>query len=278
MTNDDGLALIAALHAPRSPAPTVPVTWVVLAHPDDETVGAGSRLPRLRAAQFIYVTDGAPRDGRDAARHGLAPAGYARLRRHELELALALCGIPCQQVLYLACPDQEAACRLAGITRRLLQLFGEGRPQVVLTHPYEGGHPDHDATAFAVHAAAAWLRRRRAAAPDLVEMTSYHLGPQGLRPCSFLPHTGGSGATVELTAAEQLHKGALLACFASQRETLQYFPVAVERFRPAPAYDFTQPPHAGALFYEQHAWGTTGAQFRRRAARAMAELELEGKL
>ena len=45
---------------------------------------------------------------------------------------------------------------------------------VVLTHAYEGGHPDHDAVAFAVHRAA----RRTSAA--VVEMPFYHAGPDGV--------------------------------------------------------------------------------------------------
>src|ERR1051325_5216230 len=39
---------------------------IVAAHPDDETIGAGAYLARLSQAIFIHVTDGAPRDMRDA--------------------------------------------------------------------------------------------------------------------------------------------------------------------------------------------------------------------
>lgn len=251
---------------------------VIVAHPDDETVGAGSRLPRLRDARFVYVTDGAPRDGRDAASHGLSPAGYAELRRRELAAALALCGISPDQVLNLGCPDQQATAHMAALARRLLGLFAQVRPEAVLTHPYEGGHPDHDAVAFAVHAAAALLRRRGPWAPGIVEMASYHAGAGGIRPCAFLPDGLGEVATIELAPSEQRHKRALVECFATQRQTLAYFPIGTERLRPSPVYDFLRPPHEGRLFYESHAWGTTGSQFRRLAAQAMAELALEGRL
>ncbi|MBV9250682.1 MAG: hypothetical protein JO227_15715, partial [Acetobacteraceae bacterium] len=35
---------------------------VVVAHPDDETVGAGASLRLFRDLTLVHVTDGAPRD------------------------------------------------------------------------------------------------------------------------------------------------------------------------------------------------------------------------
>jgi N-acetylglucosamine malate deacetylase 2 len=273
-----GEALLAALGAASDEAiPALPPVMVVAAHPDDETVGAASRLPRLAGAHFLYVTDGAPRDGRDAAKHGQSPEGYAQLRRGELQSALALCGIDFQQVLQLGCPDQQASLRLAQLAREVAQAMSEFGAQAVLTQPYEGGHPDHDATAFAVHAGAALLRSGGRAAPEIVEMSSYHMGPQGLRAGEFLPDAAVDGATVvvRLDPQEQQRKRAVLACFVTQQQTLAQVPLDQERFRPAPRYDFTQPPHAGRLFYEAHDWGMTGERFRRLAAQALAELELD---
>jgi N-acetylglucosamine malate deacetylase 2 len=251
---------------------------VVVAHPDDESVGAGAQLPRMTQARFVYVTDGAPRDGRDAGRHGLSPPQYAQVRRRELETALAKCGIAPGQAIHLDLPDQEAAMRMAPLAHTLADLFTQLGARSVLTHPYEGGHPDHDATAFAVHAAAALRRWPGAAAPEVMEMAGYHLDGDGVRAGCFLPPAGDAVHTVQLTPEQQAHKRALLACFATQAQTLQLFPLDVERFRPAPPYDFLQPPHAGELFYERHALGMTGAQFRAHARAALAELDLRGLL
>jgi N-acetylglucosamine malate deacetylase 2 len=274
-------ALVAALGAPDADRlQAVPRTVVVVAHADDETVGVGSRLPRLKDARFVYVTDGAPRDGQDAARHGYTPAEYANARRRELEAALALCGIGAAQVLGLECPDQQAALQLGPLAARLAEVFAQWPLEAVLTLPYEGGHPDHDATAFVVHAAAALLRARGEPAPCIVEFALYHLGPEGSPVCAFLPDADGDAlaAAVHLTAQEQQHKLALLACFITQRETLRNLPIDVERFRRAPPYDFGRPPHAGKLYYERHPWGMTGARFCTLAVEAMAELRLEGPL
>ena len=68
---------------------------MVVAHPDDETIGAGAQLPRLNGVTMIHVTDGAPRKPRDAERHGFATAAeYAFARARELERVMMLAGIP----------------------------------------------------------------------------------------------------------------------------------------------------------------------------------------
>ena len=77
---------------------------------------------------------------------------------------------------------------------------------------------------------------------------------------------------------ERGFKRALLTCYETQERMLSQFPIEVERFRPAPKYDFTQPPHAGRLWYENFAWGTGPDEWRRRAAHAMERLGQEGLL
>lgn len=251
---------------------------VVAAHPDDEVIGVGAQLERWPGALVLHVTDGAPRDGRAAKAHGLeSPAAYARVRRADLERALALAGVTPSQLLELRCPDQEASLRLVDITRQLAALLGEIRPTAVITHPYEGGHPDHDATAFAVHAAVRLLGDEEPG-PVLVEMTSYHRGPSGIRTGAFLPsdHARCSARWVTLTAEQRARKERMLACFTTEQEMLSQFPVDVEGLRLAPAYDFTDPPHAGTLFYELFPWGMSGEEFRAHAREALRTLGLEG--
>jgi LmbE family N-acetylglucosaminyl deacetylase len=193
---------------------------------------------------------------------------------------LARCGIGEDRIVQLGCADQQAALDLATLAERLAQLFLRYDTRVVLTHTYEGGHPDHDATAFAVHAAAALLRTRGEGAPDIVEMGGYRLGPQGTLVSTFLPHEAedAQALQVPLTPEELAFKRSLLAAYATQQETLRWVPMEVERFRPAPRYDFTQPPHAGQLNYERFAWGMTGARFGALAAEALAQLGLEAPL
>lgn len=239
-----------------------PRVAVIVAHPDGEVVGAGSQLPRLRDAWFVHVTDGAPRDGRDAAAHGLDVAGYARVRRREARRALALVGIAAERIVDLAVPDQQTALHLVPVALRLASFLREHQLEAILTHAYEGGHPDHDATAFAVSVAA------RIAGAGVVELASSHRGRVGVAAGHFL----GASADLALEADRDLRRR-LLACHRTQAAALAPFlDLDVERFRIAPRYDFARAPHDGPVHYEAFDCGITAARFRALATAAEAEL------
>ncbi|WP_207456269.1 PIG-L family deacetylase [Azospirillum sp. SYSU D00513] len=251
---------------------------VVVAHPDDETIGAGARIGRFREALVVHVTDGAPRSGADARNAGCATwQDYAALRRRELEAAVALAGLPAGRLLELGYPDQGASLDMTAPARRIAALIKEHRPHRLLTQPYEGGHPDHDATAFAAHAALALLRREGHPLPAVEEMASYQDGDgDGVTSFQeFLPLPGQPVRTVRLDGTERALKRRMLDAHASQAATLSPFRDDVERYRDAPLYDFTRTPHAGLLNYERFDWGMTGERWRGLASDALAALGLE---
>lgn len=249
---------------------------VVAAHPDDETIGATWVLSRSDSAVVLHVTDGAPEDR--ALWPPEAPGsreGYARLRSQEVSAALALAGVGPERVHRLGFADQKACLALAELSLQVAEVLAAQRPDIVLVHPYEGGHPDHDAAAFAVRAAALLFERTGVAGPRIAEMTSYHRLEGQLRTGVFLP---GPGRVLErvLGSEEREQKTRMLRAFASQARVLAPFSVGAERFRAAPAYDFTRPPHEGRLHYESLGWPMTGARWRELAGTALHELGLGG--
>jgi LmbE family N-acetylglucosaminyl deacetylase len=243
---------------------------VVVAHPDDETIGLGAQLRRLDGVTIVHVTDGAPRNGEDASRHGFSGyEDYAAARRRELEAAVALAGVAPDALIAFERPDQEAALDLTGIARRLAALFTERGIEVVLTHAYEGGHPDHDAVAFATHAAA-----RLATGPSIVEMPFYRAGPDGWIIQTFVADPLAPEIALWLDDHARGLKLHMMEAHVSQAVTLAGFAPRVERFRRARPHDFAVLPNGGDLLYERNGWGMTGARWRDLVRAAKAELGL----
>jgi N-acetylglucosamine malate deacetylase 2 len=259
------------------PIEPLPARAVVIgAHPDDEVIGAGALLARLPDAAVVHVTDGAPRNESDAHAAGLAGwADYAAARHKEAAAALALAGLAPERLTGLGIADQQATHNLAALAQRLATLLQEGSVAAVITHAYEGGHPDHDATALAVHAACRLIEASGATPPRLVEMAGYHALGGRFTAGTFIAHAdAGPTATVVLDAAERRLKRRMLDCHATQHAVLAPFTVEVERFRAAPRYDFRLPPHPGSLHYDTQPWGITGEQWRGLAGAALEQLRL----
>jgi N-acetylglucosamine malate deacetylase 2 len=243
---------------------------VIVAHPDDEAIGAGALLRGIPHASIVHVTDGAPSDVDYARRKGfLSREAYAEARRREVATALAVIGIPGARIRGLGFVDGEAAFRLVDVCYAVMEMIEELKPEVVLTHPYEGGHSDHDSTAFAVHLAAGILQNEGSVAPVVLELTSYHNYNGARRHLDFLPFRDSIVTTMRLSPDACDAKRRMFDAFTSQQNLLQTLPINVERFRPAPRYSFTVPPHEGQLDYERLHKKVTGAEWRAQAERAL---------
>jgi N-acetylglucosamine malate deacetylase 2 len=266
--------LLDRLSANGAASGAAPKVVVIVAHPDDEIIGAGARLSRLKGVTVIHVTNGAPREPDYTLRVGFATGDeYRGARREECLSALGLAGVAPEQVRELDFADQEATFNLIPITRRLVEILREVRPEAVLTHSYEGGHPDHDATAFAVHTARSLLEGEFTRPPEVLELTSYYSRGGQMVTSDFLPFRGYGVRTVRLSKEERELKRGMFDCFVTQQEVLRWFPIGVERYRAAPPYDFTRPPHEGRLHYEYFSWSIKGARWRTLAHEALSRLQ-----
>ena len=262
--------LLRRATAPDGADLAMPRAMVVMAHADDETIALGARIGRFHEAHFIHVTDGAPRNEEDSRTHGFSfLADYRQAREFELTEMFARAGLDRVSRNCLNHPDQEASLNLVEITRELIRHIKHHEPEVIFTHPYEGGHPDHDACAFAVHHAVGLHRAEGGRRPLILEASFYNAGPREGGSSMFLDVAMTMpSVTYDLSPADRKRKHALLACFATQRATLKEFSNDREQYRIAPMYDFTRPPHQGRVHYDHYPWGMTSERFCELATRA----------
>ena len=235
-------------HRLRSSDP--PRTLLVYAHPDDEAIAVAGHLPLFRNALFVQVTDGAPVDNTDGIRLGLTRDEYRATRALELRSAFAAAGVPEAQHRCLNLSDKEAALHLPELIEQIAHIIRTEQPEAIFTHPYENGHADHDSTAFAVHQAVAGISSN---APVILESPFYFRSPGGgIHTGSFLHEDPENTVSLPLSPGQQQGKRAAFAAFSTQQHVLQDFDAVLreERFRVAPAYDFTRPATSGPAFYE----------------------------
>ena len=227
-------------------------TLVLVAHPDDEAVGCGALLQRMREPAVVFLTDGAPEDPYFWRRFG-SRQHYAGVRENEARLAMASAHVRTIE-FQRSIMDQQLHRSLPTAFDFLLTVLRNLRPEALLTLAYEGGHPDHDACSFL-----AYHLGLRCALP-VWEMPLYFRHPAGFEVQTEFCDPSGVEITLEPTPAEMACKRTMLATYVSQGEVLQKFTSAREHFRPQAAYDYGRPPHPGALNYEAWGWKISGAE------------------
>lgn len=245
---------------------------VIVAHPADEVVGAGCLISKLVDVTVLHVTDGAPCD-LEANAAGFKDRGaYAEARKRECISALAIANVPEDRIVEFEVPDHCASNYLADLTKRITTFLQQSGADIVVTHPYEGGHPDHDATAFATHAALRLMKRNGFRPPALFEMALHPSTDSKAKVPEFLPGTESETTTLLLDERATALKQRMFACFESQRESLEASPFGPEKFRQPVAYDFTTPPQEGKLHYESFEWAPRSDEWQSLARQALADL------
>jgi LmbE family N-acetylglucosaminyl deacetylase len=229
---------------------------IVAAHQDDESIAFGSLIKRISKCLIVHVTDGAP-DNPKEWKGADTRDQYAHIRDRELDIALDRAGHIGERVS-LGLVDQGAALRLAENARRLAELFEKRGIRIVMTHAYEGGHPDHDSAAFIVHAAKE-LMKKRGLELSIIEAPLYRMVGQELVSQNFTSNGDSKIFEIDLTKDEMLSKSMLFDAHRSQTGTFnqllrnrpesRVMSTEKEWVREAPKYDFSELPNDGNLSY-----------------------------
>jgi LmbE family N-acetylglucosaminyl deacetylase len=223
-------------------------TLIVVAHPDDEVIGCGLLLQRLKHATVAFMTDGAPADPYFWGKFGSRRA-YAELRARETQDALAaLRGV---KTLRFGVRDQELMFHLDAALEWLRKKVQEEKPRSIVTHAYEGGHPDHDCCSFLCA-----MMEREFDVP-VWEMPMYcRAGGKLVRQRALA--NAGAALNLNASAGEEMRKKEMIAAYQSQDEFITSFDMATEKFFLRPQHDYSRPPHKGKLNYECWGWEVTG--------------------
>lgn len=230
---------------------------IVVAHPDDETISASlllSTLPRVRVVQLTtgVMDGGMSADAREAERAAAWTAAQWAMPIERLDVPA--------RAAHLHLDRLESALRLA--------LEGA---DVVWTHPYEGGHLDHDTAARLVQE----ILTPVPCAPTRMEFASYHAKPE-TGDCfgDFWPDVQHEAWPAVLDESDWARKQAALAAYSSQAHILRKFrQPRIEVYRRAPHYNFVLPPPLPIWRWERRgyqpamrAWREAFALHRERVA------------
>ena len=231
-------------------------TVILVAHPDDEVIGYGAIMRRMRRPVVVFATDGAPRDEYFWKQYGSREA-YAEIRRREARAALAIAGA---EPVFLAdrvpggIADQELFRRLPKAVEEFSKVVDEVQPDALLTLSYEGGHPDHDSACFI-----ATVVGRRHGIP-VWEAPLYHRDPDGKGVVQKFHQRGGEELQLTVEGEAMRRKVEMFHTYKSQKLVLDGFHPEIETFRPMANYDFTRPPMPWKLNYEVWQWSMTGKE------------------
>jgi len=229
---------------------------IIVPHPDDEVIGFGALMQRMRNAVVLFVTDGAPQDPYFWNSYGSREA-YALARRQEAVEALKIVSatpVFLPDLVPDGIADQELFRKLDAAVPALDALIDRVHPEALLTLAYEGGHPDHDAACFM-----ATIVGHRKRLP-VWESPLYHREADGSGAVQSFSERNGGELELHVEGEELCRKIRMFRAYKSQRLVLDSFRPDVEYFRPVMDYDFTRRPFPWKLNYELWEWKMTGEE------------------
>jgi LmbE family N-acetylglucosaminyl deacetylase len=217
------------------PAPHGGGVLVFAAHQDDEVLGLGLTLARHRShgdrVTVVFTTNGAGANWKvsNAIKRVVSAA-----RLKEACEALAVIGIDPADIVCLGFPDGGIHRYIPQASADVTTLIRAIAPRTIYVHAMEGGHLDHDVTAFLVQEVSA-----RLGIEPVFEWAEYNVEARAGEPISdarfasdpYVPEF--EYAPTPFDQGELARKERMLARYASQAATIRYYPFRGEILRRA---------------------------------------------
>lgn len=208
---------------------------VIAAHQDDEVLGLGLTLIKHRSngdrVTVVFTTNGAGGDWKES---GAMQQVISAMRFKEACAALAVIGIDPADITCLGFPDgglHRYIPEARGDIAALIRAIG---PHTIYVHAIEGGHLDHDVTAFVVQEVSAGLRTG-----PVFEWAEYNREARGGPPIAEArfasdPYVADFECrSTPFDLAEFTSKQRMLAEYASQARAIEHFQFRSEILRRA---------------------------------------------
>lgn len=211
-------------------------TLLLVAHPDDESIGAGLLLQRLGHAYVVFCANGPSWWPVDWLNYGL-PHKRAQLRKQEAHQAIRITGKN-HGIQFLGYPDGWLITRLNDAYRSLAHLLRTWQPQQVITHAFEGGHEDHDTCSFLASQLSITFNFQ------VWEMPFYYreANTGAVVRQAFTTDDPNDEIITPASDTELEVKRAMLSAHESQRQIIARFDPTIEKFRRQPLHDYSHAP------------------------------------
>jgi len=215
---------------------------IVGAHPDDIEFSTGRLILKRNAINVhtLCLTDG--RKGQEGTvKEKIPEEDYVEIRISETKKAQERLGIKKENMYFFHAPDQSLVNN-PYIIDRLFLLIKKINPELILIHPFEGAHPDHDAAHLSSMIAA---KNYGFDVNNIIEFGSYNNYGGRFRVQEFIPM---NSFEEKLLPGSNIQKewNKMMTLFKSQiNQQKDYIPKShYEIFRRLPNYDYSSLPYS----------------------------------